>query len=181
MVSLPTGTVTFLLTGVDGSTAGWPRHPAAMDRHDEIVFGAIAAWFGVRPVEESEGDNVVAVFSWAIDALAAALEIQLALQREPWPDGGDLRVRIGVHTGEVVQLDAGRDARTAVIRTGRICDAARGGQVLVSASAAAIASDSLPDGAELVDAGAHRLRDLVRPERLWWLAHTRSSWSWSRR
>jgi len=170
-VLLPTGTVTFLLTGVDGSTAAGPRHLAAMARRDEIVFDAIAAWSGARPIEQREGDSVLAAFSRATDAIAAALEMQLALQREPRPDGFDLCVRIGVHTGEVVQGDAGEDVRSVVIRTERICNAARGGQVLVSASAAAVAADSLRDGAELVDAGAHRLGDLVRPEQLWLLAH----------
>ena len=113
MVSLPTGTVTFLLTDVDGSTAhgNGIRSMSMRCRHDEIVFGAIAAWSGVRPVEQGEGDSVVAAFSRATDAIAAALEMQLALQREAWPDGVELRVRIGVHTGEAVQRDEGNYVR----------------------------------------------------------------------
>ena len=173
--ALPAGTVTFLLTDVEGSTVAWQRHPlsmsAAVARHDEIVGGAIAAWSGARPVEQGEGDSVVAAFSRATDAIAAAFEIQLALQRESWPDGLELRVRIGVHTGEAVQRDEGNYVGTAIIRTARIRDAANGGQILVSESAAAIAGDGLPEGVVLVDVGAHRLKGLDRPEQLWLLTH----------
>jgi class 3 adenylate cyclase len=173
--ALPTGTVTFLLTDVEGSTVAWQRHPesmsAAIARHDEIVVEAIAAWSGARPVEQGEGDSVVAAFSRATDAIAAALDVQLALQREAWPDGIELRVPIGVHTGEAVQRDEGNYVGTAIIRTARIRNAANGGQILVPESAAAIAADALPDGAALVDVGAHRLKDLDRPEQLWLLTH----------
>ena len=81
--ALPTGTVTFLLTDVEGSTVAWQRHPlsmsAAVARHDEIVGGAIAAWSGARPVEQGEGDSVVAAFSRATDAIAAALDIAVGV------------------------------------------------------------------------------------------------------
>ena len=97
--------------------------------------------------------------------------MQLALQREAWPAGVQLRVRIGVHTGEAVQRDEGNYVGTAIIRTARIRDAANGGQILVSESAAAVAGDALPDGAALVDVGAHRLKGLDRPEQLWLLTH----------
>ena len=129
-----------------------------------------------RPVEQGEGDSVVAAFSRATDAIAAAFDIQLALQRESWPDGLELRVRIGVHTGEAVQRDEGNYVGTAIIRTARIRDAANGGQILVSGSAAAIAGDGLPEGVVLVDVGAHRLKGLDRPEQLW-LPLTRI-WRW---
>ena len=173
--ALPTGTVTFLLTDVEGSTVAWQRHPesmpAAIARHDAIVAEAIVRWFGARPVEQGEGDSVVAAFSRATDAIAAALDVQIALQREVWPAGVQLRVRIGVHTGEAVQRDEGNYVGTAIIRTARIRDAANGGQILVSESAAAVAGDALPDGAALVGVGAHRLKGLDRPEQLWLLTH----------
>ena len=143
----------------------------AVDRLDEIVARTIASWSGAWPVEHGGDVSVVAAFSRATDALAAALDMQLALQREAWPDGLQLRVRIGVHTGEAVRRDDGTYGGTAIARAARIRDAANGGQTLVSAGAAAIATDSLPDGAALVDVGVHRLKDLSGPEQLWSLTH----------
>ena len=175
VVSLPDGTVTFLLTDIEGSTIAWQRHSEAMSvavaRHDEIVAGVVASWSGVRPVVQGEGDSVVAAFSRATDAVAAALDVQRALQREAWPGGLQLRVRIGVHTGEAVPRDDGTYVGTTIIRAARIRDAANGGQTLVSASAATVAAFSLPDGAVLVDVGVHRLKNLDGPEQLWLLTH----------
>ena len=90
-ISLPTGTVTFLLTDVEASTAAWQRAPESMPlaiaRHDVLLDQAITAHGGVRPVEQGEGDSVVAAFERPSDAIAAALDAQRALQAEPWPDG----------------------------------------------------------------------------------------------
>src|SRR4029077_8109091 len=94
---LPAGTVTFLLTDVEGSTPRWDRDPegmaAVIDRHEVILHGTIDRHRGVRPVEQGEGDSVVAVFERAADAIAAALDAQLALSAERWPEGLEVRVR----------------------------------------------------------------------------------------
>jgi class 3 adenylate cyclase len=94
---LPVGTVTFLLTDVEGSTTGWEADRGAMAgaivRHYEILDAAVRARGGVRPVEQGEGDSVVAVFALASEAVRAAVDIQLALAAEPWPDGTSLAVR----------------------------------------------------------------------------------------
>src|SRR5882672_12214329 len=101
---LPVGTVTFLLTDVEGSTSGWEADRAAMAavvvRHYEILDAVVRARGGTRPVEQGEGDSVVAVFPLASDALRAAVDIQAALAAEPWPDGRPLAVRTALHTGE---------------------------------------------------------------------------------
>src|SRR5215831_17549030 len=104
MDALPTGTVTFLFTDVEGSTRLWEEHPdamrAALARHDAVVESLAEQHHGcvVRP--RGEGDSRFCVFARATDAVAAALAIQRALQAEPWPDQLPLRVRMAVHTGE---------------------------------------------------------------------------------
>ena len=172
---MPSGTVTFLLTDVEGSTSSWRDHPdqmaAAITRHYEILGAAIERWSGARPVEQGEGDSVVGAFTRASNALSAALDAQRGLQSERWPDGLALRVRMGVHTGEAVQRGDDNYVGTSIIRTARIRNAGNGGQILVSASAAAIGADGLPDGAYLVDLGSHRLKDLTHPEHVWALVH----------
>lgn len=108
---LPHGTVTFLLTDVEQSAAGWEGDRAAMAaaivRHYEIVDACVRAHRGVRPVEQGEGDSVVAVFTLASDAVRAAVDLQLALAAEEWPDGAHLAVRAALHTGEAQLRDAG--------------------------------------------------------------------------
>ncbi len=172
---LPTGTVSFLLTDVEGSTAAWERSgeqmPSAVRRHYELLDEAVVRHRGVRPVEQGEGDSVVAAFSRASDAVAAALDAQRALSVEPWPDGTSLRVRMAVHTGEAQLRDEGNYFGPTIIRCARIRAIGHGGQVLVSNATAALVADGLPDGAELIDLGAVRLKDLGRAERLWQLVH----------
>ena len=110
--SLPTGTVTFLLSDVEGSTRRWEDAPEAMavaiPRHYELFDEAIVAHGGVRPVEQGEGDSVVGAFSRASDAVAAAVAAQRAFAAERWPAGADLRVRMAVHTGEAQLRDRGQ-------------------------------------------------------------------------
>jgi predicted ATPase/class 3 adenylate cyclase/DNA-binding CsgD family transcriptional regulator len=173
--SLPVGTVTFLLTDVEGSTRRWEtaREPmaAAIARHYELLDGAIAAHNGVRPVEQGEGDSVVGAFSRASDAVAAALDAQRRLRAEDWPDGVTLAVRMAVHTGEAELRDEGNYFGPAVIRCARLRAVAAGGQVLVSSATADLVGDRLPEGASLADLGRHRLRDLGRPEHVFELRH----------
>jgi predicted ATPase/class 3 adenylate cyclase/DNA-binding CsgD family transcriptional regulator len=173
--ALPAGTVTFLLTDVEGSTRLWEHTadamPAAVARHYEILDEAITAHGGVRPVEQGEGDSVVGAFSRAGDALAAAVTAQRMLVAESWPEGAELRVRMALHTGDAQLRDEGNYFGVAVIRCARLRSAAHGGQVLLSQATYDLVCDRLPEGVELVDLGPHRLRDLGRAERLWALAH----------
>lgn len=101
--SLPSGTVTFLLTDVEGSSRLWEAAPVeaavAMVRHRELLDEVIAKCGGARPLEQGEGDSIVASFARASDALRAAAMAQQALAEEPWPDGAQVRVRMALHTG----------------------------------------------------------------------------------
>ncbi len=174
-LALPAGTVTFLLTDVEGSTRLWEAAPeemsAAVARHYELLDAAVALHGGVRPVEQGEGDSVVAAFARAGDALAAGLDAQRALLAEPWPQGAPLRVRMALHTGDARLRDEGNYFGTAVNRCARLRGIAHGGQVLLSRATHDLVQDALPDDAELVDLGAHRLRDLGRPEQVFALVH----------
>jgi predicted ATPase/class 3 adenylate cyclase/DNA-binding CsgD family transcriptional regulator len=166
--------VTFLLTDVEASTRAWESDPAlaatALRRQEEILAAAVTARGGFQPVEQGEGDSVVAAFARASDALAAALDAQLALAREPWPTGEPIRVRMALHTGEAEAHD-GRYAGPTIIRAARLRAAAHGGQTVVSRATAEVAGDELAQGAALVDLGTHRLRDLTRAEHVFQLNH----------
>lgn len=173
--SLPTGTVTFLLTDIAGSTRGWEADAEAMSRavrrHYEIIDDAVAVHGGVRPVEQGEGDSVVAAFERASDAIAAALEAQRRLNVEAWATSEPVRVRIAVHTGEAELRDERNYAGPAVIRAARLRSLGHGGQTLVSRTAADLVVDRLPEGASLRDLGRYSLRDLGRPEQVFQLCH----------
>ena len=165
---LPTGTVTLLLADVEGSTRLWETQPdemtAAIARLNETVSGIIAAHDGVRPVEQGEGDSFVAAFARASDAVAAALN----MQRAPL---APLRLRIGVHSGEIQLRDEGNYVGPTINRTARLRDLAHGGQTVLSGAAEALVIDRLPAGVWLADLGTHSLRDLPRPERVMQLCH----------
>src|SRR5271166_3678343 len=165
---LPTGMATLLLADVEGSTRLWETKPdemtAAVARFNQIVSEVIAAHDGVRPVEQGEGDSFVAAFARASDAVAAALE----LQRAPL---APIRLRIGVHTGEVQLRDEGNYAGPTINRTARLRDLGHGGQTLLSGATEQLVVDRLPGGAWLSDLGTHPLRDLPRPERVVQLCH----------
>jgi predicted ATPase/class 3 adenylate cyclase/DNA-binding CsgD family transcriptional regulator len=165
---LPTGTATLLLADVEGSTRLWETQPdemtAAVARFNQTVSDVIAAHGGVRPVEQGEGDSLVAAFARASDAVACALE----LQRAPL---APIRLRIGVHTGEVQLRDEGNYAGPTINRTARLRDLAHGGQTVLSGATEVMVVDSLPAAAWLTDLGTHPLRDLPRPERVVQLSH----------
>ena len=166
---LPTGTVTLVLGDVEGSTRAWETDAKAMAEElaslNAVVDEAVGRHDGVRPVEQGEGDSFVAAFAHARDAVACALAIQRALA------GGPLRLRIGVHAGDVLRRDEANYAGPTINRTARIRDLAHGGQTVLSQTAADLAVDAVPDGAELRDLGVHRLQDLSRPERIFQLFH----------
>jgi predicted ATPase/class 3 adenylate cyclase/DNA-binding CsgD family transcriptional regulator len=172
---LPTGTVTFLLTDVEGSTKLWEAGPdetaASIARHYELLEAAITLHGGVRPVEQGEGDSVVGAFATASDAVAAALDVQRAFAAEPWPPNGEVRVRMALHTGEIRMRDAGNYFGPTIIRCARMRSIGHGGQTLISETTRDMVVDALPDKAELRDLGLHRLKDLGRPERVWQLVH----------
>ena len=125
MSELPTGTVTLLLADVEGSTRLWQTQPdemtAAVGRLDHVLTDLLAAHGGVRPVEQGEGDSFVAAFARASDAVACALD----LQRAPL---APIRLRIGVHTGQVQLRDEGNYIGPTINRTARLRDLAHGGQ-----------------------------------------------------
>jgi predicted ATPase/class 3 adenylate cyclase/DNA-binding CsgD family transcriptional regulator len=165
---LPTGMATLLLADVEGSTRLWDTQPdemtAALARFNQTVSEVVAAHGGVRPVEQGEGDSFVAAFARASDAVACALQ----LQRAPL---APIRLRIGVHTGEVQLRDEGNYAGATINRTARLRDLAHGGQTVLSGATEDMVVDRLPAGAWLTDLGTHPLRDLPRPERVVQLCH----------
>jgi predicted ATPase/class 3 adenylate cyclase/DNA-binding CsgD family transcriptional regulator len=172
---VPDGTVTFLLTDVEGSTRRWEVEPepmgAAVDRHYEILDQVIGAHGGIRPVEQGEGDSVVAVFTRAADAVAAALDAQRRLEAEVWPTSAPLRVRIALHTGDARRRGESNYVGPAIVRTARLRAIAHGGQVIVSSATRDLVVDDLEERTGLVDLGSHRLKDLARPEHVWQLTH----------
>ena len=161
----PSGTVSFLFTDVEGSTRLWDEHPAAMRealaRHDEILRSAIEDRGGY--VFSTAGDAFSAAFTRAGDAAGAAVAAQLALWGEPWPVDAQLRVRMGVHTGEAHERD-GDYFGAAVNRAARLMALGHGGQVLLSSAVVELARDDLPDAVGLLSLGEHELRGLSRPE-----------------
>jgi class 3 adenylate cyclase len=164
-VGVPSGTVTFLFTDIEGSTGLWESAPeamrAALARHDAILRSAIAQHGGY--VFATGGDGFAAAFARAGDALRAAHDAQVSLTTEGWPGPARLRVRMGLHTGEV-QERGGDYFGPAVNRAARLMAAAHGGQVLASGVTARLVGDQLPARVTLVDLGEHRLKDLDVPE-----------------
>ena len=169
-MGLPSGTVTFLFTDIEGSTSLWESAPdgmrAALERHDALVRNAINAHGG--HVFSTGGDGLVAVFARAADAMASASQAQAALTAEAWPESAPVRVRMGVHTGEAIER-GGDYFGPALNRAARLMAMGHGGQVLVSHATEQLIEESLATGLELVDLGEHRLRDLSRPERIFQL------------
>jgi len=172
MADMPSGTVTFLFTDLEGSTRLWEEHPTAMEaalaRHDELVRNAIESHNG--HVVKFTGDGFHAAFATAHDALGAALAAQQGLVRADWDDTGPLRARMGVHSGEAQHRD-GDYHGTALNRAARLMGVAHGGQIVVSAVTQALVADTLPDGVQLHDLGEHRLRDLAQPLRIFEVRH----------
>jgi len=175
MSGLPGGAVTFLFSDVEGSTrlvkALRERYPQVLAEHRRLVRAAIAA-HGGREVD-TQGDAFFAAFASATQAVLCALDIQRALAAHPWPGGAQVRVRIGIHTGQAVPA-GGAYTGLAVHRAARICAAAGGGQVLVSQATQTLIEDEEEGEGEpgftLVDVGQYRLKDLDRPVRLFQLA-----------
>ena len=171
MPELPTGTVTFFFSDIEGSTrllqSCGVRWPELLARHGELMRRALGRHGGFEV--GTEGDSFFAAFDSASAAVAASVDAQRALAAEEWPTGEMIRVRIGIHTGEAVVADddyVGLD----VHRAARIMSAGHGGQILVSAATEELARASLPDELRLVDLGEHQLRDLSATEHLFQVA-----------
>ena len=173
MPDLPSGTVTFLFTDIEGSTALWEQDQVAMAaavaRHLTLLRAATEAHHGV--LFKVVGDAVQAAFPTAPHAVAAALDAQRTLGQETWPEGiGPVRVRMALHTSAATPQD-GDYLAPGLNRLSRLLTAGHGGQVLLSLAAQDLARDTLPPGASLRDLGEHPLRDLYRPERVFQLLH----------
>jgi class 3 adenylate cyclase len=156
MSELPTGTVTLLLADVEGSTRLWETQPAEMKaavaRLDQTLSEAVAAHGGVRPVEQGEGDSFVIAFSRAADAVACAL----ALQRAPL---APIKIRIGLHTGDVHLRDKGNYIGPTINRTARLRDLAHGGQTVLSGATEPLVVDQLPPDVTLIRCATFRARN----------------------
>jgi class 3 adenylate cyclase len=173
MAALPTGTVTFLFTDIEGSTTllqrlGDRRYAEVQEEHRRLLRAAFEEGNG-REVDR-QGDSFLVAFSRASEAVGAAVAAQLALTKHLWPEGAALRVRMGLHTGE--PLDGTSDyIGLDVHRAARICSIGHGGQILVSEAVKILIAPDLPAGASLRDMGAHRLKDLKDPEHLFQVIH----------
>src|SRR6476469_333789 len=165
MVTTPTGTVTFLFTDIEGSTARWERHgawmAAAHARHEAILRAAITAHGGWT--YKQIGDAFQAAFQTAPAALAAAVAAQQALAAEPWSEPGPLSVRMALHTGTAEER-ADDYVGPLLTRLNVLLAAGHGGQVLLTATTYELVRDSLPNDVTLRDLGERRLKDLIRPE-----------------
>jgi predicted ATPase/class 3 adenylate cyclase len=171
MNSLPTGTVTLLLTDVEGSTIRWERDESlmreAMARHDAEAKRIAESHQGHLVKSRGEGDSLFIAFARPGDAVRAAIELQRALSTID-VGGYGLKVRIALHTGELGVRDNDYYG-PPVNRCGRLRGVAHGGQILVSQTTFQLVRDQLPSGVQARDLGWHRLRDLLRPERVWQL------------
>jgi predicted ATPase/class 3 adenylate cyclase len=165
--ALPSGTVTFLFTDIEGSTRLWDEHPdemrEALARHDELVRAAIESHGGY--VVKTTGDGFHAAFGTADAGVVAAVAAQRALDDEAWPLPAPLRVRMGLHTGAASIRD-GDYFGSSLNRAARLMGVAHGGQIVCSQATADLARDTIAEGLTLADLGEHRLRDLSRPERV---------------
>jgi class 3 adenylate cyclase/ActR/RegA family two-component response regulator len=166
MPELPTGTVTFLFTDLEGSTRLAlqlaERWEAALVEHRGIVRAAIAQCSGSEI--DSRGDELFVAFEQPGEGAEAAIIAQRAMAEYTWPEGAELRVRMGLHTGQAIYAD-GDYLGVDVHRAARICFAGHGGQILLSAAMHAL----LPEEADCRDLGTYRLRGLPDPERIYQL------------
>jgi len=133
---LPAGTVTFLLTDIEGSTRRWETVPEAMEvaleQHNRVLTSVIEGHGGVVVTSRGEGDSFFAVFPGAAAAVEAAGTCQLRLAGEAWPAGAALQVRMGLHTGEARARGSDHVDHAPINRCARVKAAAHGGQVLVT-------------------------------------------------
>jgi len=170
MSEFPEGTLTVLHTEIESSTLLTlrlgERYCEALATQRDLIRAAFAAHGGHEV--DTQGDSFFAVFTRATEAVAAAVDIQRALAAAVWPEGGTIRVRIGLHTGEPIRTAEGYTG-IDVIRGTRVCDAGHGGQILLSGTTAVLLTYALPDELSLRDMGAYRLKGLPQPEKIFQL------------
>ncbi|MGO8948870.1 MAG: ATP-binding protein [Ktedonobacterales bacterium] len=167
MSQLPTGTITFVFTDIEGSTKLLqrlgPEYARVLGEHQALLRAAFAAHGGVEV--DTQGDAFLVAFPTAPAAVAAAADATRALAEHAWPEGSTLRVRIGLHTG-APQLVGNHYVGLDVHRAARIAAAGHGGQVLLSQTTTMLIEQDLPAGATLRNLGPHLLKDLQQPEHL---------------
>lgn len=172
MNTLPSGTVTFLFTDVEGSTRRWDAHTTemqfAMARHDSLVETAITTHGG--SVFTTAGDAFCAAFSSPREAVTAAVAAQLSLREQDWGVIGPLEVRMALHTGNADER-GGDYFGPPLNRCARLLSTGHGGQILVTAATAQLIQDELPADVTLRDLGTHELRDMVRSEHVFQVLH----------
>jgi len=168
----PSALTTVLFTDIEGSTRLWDQEPErmrpALEQHDALARAAVEGNHGT--IVKMTGDGLYATFADSLDALAAALQLQLALADTAATGGVALRVRCGLHAGEVDRRDNDYFG-SAVNRAARIMGAAHGGQIILSQAVADRIADRLPQAVALRDLGTVRLRDLAHPERVYQVVH----------
>lgn len=163
--------LTFLFTDIEGSTQRWEADPESMrddlTRHFRILQEAVDSHEGT--VEKETGDGILATFPTARQAVSASVESQRKLLAADW-GSEPLRVRMGIHTGEVVRKTTGLQG-TEVHRAARLMSTAHGGQIVISEATHALVRDDPPAQVGFSDLGTHRLKDLTRPEHLFQVNH----------
>jgi class 3 adenylate cyclase len=161
MSTLPGGTVTFVFTDIEGSTRLLQElgdgFAEVAREHRRIVRDAFGTHTGTEI--DTQGDSFFFSFPRARDAAAAAVDAQRALRDHPWPGGAEVRVRMGLHTGEP---NVGEEGYLGidVVRAARISAAGHGGQILVSETTRALLGNHLPDGVQVHDLGKQNLKDI---------------------
>jgi class 3 adenylate cyclase len=171
MTTLPSGTVTFVFSDIEGSTALLKRlgerYSELIAEHRRIVRKTFGRHGGVEI--DMQGDSFFFAFARARDAAAAAVEVQRAHADHAWPDGEGVRVRMGLHTGEPA-VGAEGYLGVDVVRTARLCATGQGGHVLLSEATRALIGSSLPEGVSVHALGERLLKDIDEPERVYELA-----------
>lgn len=164
---LPEGTVTFLFTDIEGSTqllhSLRDQYAILLADQHRILREAFTTWNGNEL--DTQGDAFFVAFQRATDAVAAGVEAQRVLAAHTWPEGVEVRVRMGLHTGEPWKADEGYVGMD-VHRAARIAHIGHGGQILLSVTTAELVRDELPEGVTMIDLGKHRLKDIPRPEHI---------------
>ena len=170
MTDLPSGAVTFVFTDIEGSTRLVrrlrARYAEVLGEHQRLLRGAFSQHGGHEI--DTQGDAFFYAFGSAYEAVVAAIEVQRALSGHEWPEEAEVKVRIGIHTGQAVPAN-GRYTGLAVHRAARICSAGHGGQVLVSQATQSLLEDEEDGdlGVGMLDLGDQRLKDIERPVRLY--------------
>jgi class 3 adenylate cyclase len=171
MATLPAGTVTFVFSDIEGSTALMKRlgerYTELIAEHRRMVRETFQRHGGVEI--DTQGDAFFFAFARARDAVAAAAEAQREHADHEWPDGEDVRVRMGLHTGEPAVGEEGY-LGVDVVRAARLSATGTGGQVLLSETTRALLGSSLPEGVSVHAVGERQLKDMDEPERVFELS-----------